>query len=242
MTNERHTDRNRPIDTRNNTVSAFPHLVYKELLAALAALLLLTLWSLAWDAPLKEMADPNWTENPAKAPWYFVGLQEMLVYFDPWIAGVCLPLMIIVGLAALPYLDPGTQGSGGYFLRQRKLAVGIFLFGYVFWFVLILIGEYLRGPSWQFYWPWEDWSVHKPIDTALVDLPLPWGTVLFGGYFGLGLILPAFLKKGHLKQMGGYRYLLAWVLALVMFGLLGKVVLRLLFDVKYIIHTPYLSI
>ncbi len=78
----------------------------------IVALIVLTVWSLAVDAPLKGIADPNWTENPAKAPWYFVGLQELLVYFDPWIAGVSIPLLIILGLAALPYLDPNPRGVG----------------------------------------------------------------------------------------------------------------------------------
>ena len=79
-------------------IHTWPFLVRKEFLAVLLVMVLLLLWSIAFDAPLEEHSSPNLTPNPAKAPWYFLGLQELLVYFDPWIAGMILPIFIIIGL------------------------------------------------------------------------------------------------------------------------------------------------
>jgi len=225
-----------------NEVDTFPSLVFKELIAIVLAMALLCVVSLMFDAPLKAMADPNWTENPAKAPWYFVGLQELLVYFDPWIAGVCVPLLIVFGLAAIPYLDPNPAGVGRYAIGQRRLAAGLFLFGYALWFILIGVGQFLRGPSWQFYWPWEDWSVHKPIEESLFNLPNWAGCLLILVYFGAGLLLPAVISRRHIKVMGLVRYVIAWSLALLMAGVVGKIVLRLAFGVKYIVSTHAFSI
>ena len=225
-----------------NEVDTFPNLVFKELIAIIITMAFLCVVSVMFDAPLKAMADPNWTENPAKAPWYFVGLQELLVYFDPWVAGVCVPLLIIFGLAVLPYIDPNPAGTGHYAIRQRRLASGVFLFGYTFWFILIGVGQFLRGPSWQFYWPWEDWSVHKPIEASLFSLPNWLGCLLIFAYFTVGLILPAVISRRHFQVMGIVRYLIAWSLALLMVGVVGKIFLRLLFGVKYIVSTHAFSI
>ena len=188
-------------NTKEEKVFVFPELVFKELLAIIVALIVLTIWSLAVDAPLKGIADPNWTENPAKAPWYFVGLQDLLVYFDPWIAGVSIPLIIILGLASIPYLDPNPKGVGEFNVRDRKLVVSFFLFGYILWFVLIIVGQFLRGPNWQFYWPWEDWSVEKSAEEALFNLPNSIGLLLLVGYFSIGLVAPALLAKDLFKKI-----------------------------------------
>ena len=80
-------------------------------------------WSITLNAPLEEPANPNHTMNPSKAPWYFVGLQEMLVYFDPWFAGVVLPTLIVVGLMVFPYVDTNPLGVGYYTIRQRAVAL-----------------------------------------------------------------------------------------------------------------------
>jgi len=225
-----------------NEAFAFPDLVFKELLALLVATLVLIVWSVEIDAPLKAIADPNWTENPAKAPWYFVGLQDLLVYFDPWIAGVGVPLLIILGLCLLPYLDPNPAGVGRYGLRERRLVVPLFLFGYLMWFVLIVIGQFLRGPNWQFYWPWEDWAVAKSAEQALVNLPDPVGLTLLAAYFAVGLVLPALLGRELFRKMGVFRHVVAWSFVLLMFGVVGKIILRIFFNVKYILTTPYFSI
>jgi hypothetical protein len=227
---------------QKDKVFAFPDLVFKEFLAVLASLLILAIWSLQVDAPLRSIADPNWTENPAKAPWYFVGLQEMLVYFDPWIAGVTTPLLIIAGLMLLPYLDPNPKGLGEYNFRDRRLIVPVFLSGYFLWFALILVGYFLRGPNWQFYWPWEDWSIQKDAEQALVNLPDRAGVALLIAYFGIGLTLPALIGKALFRKMGVIKHLIAWSLVLLMLGIVTKIILRTFFHVKYILTTSYFSI
>ncbi len=86
-------------------VHVWPYLVRNEFLCSIIVMVILTVWSITIDAPLEESANPTQTPNPSKAPWYFLGLQEMLVYFDPWFAGVVLPSLIIVGLMVIPYID-----------------------------------------------------------------------------------------------------------------------------------------
>lgn len=143
-------------------VHVWPYLTRLELLAAIAVLIVLTVWSILVDAPLEAPANPALTPAVAKAPWYFVGLQEMLVYFDPWIAGVVLPGLIVAGLMLLPYLDPNPKGSGYYTFSQRWFAVSTFIFAFVvLWIGPILIGTFLRGPGWNLFWPWEAWDAHR---------------------------------------------------------------------------------
>ena len=99
-------------------------------------------------APLEEPANPTDSPNPSKAPWYFLGLQEMLVYYDPWLAGVVLPSLIIVGLMAIPYIDTNPKGNGYFTFRERKWEITIFLSGFVvLWCTLIALGTFLRGPT-----------------------------------------------------------------------------------------------
>ena len=102
-----------------------------EFVAAILVTVLLMVWSLTLNAPLEEPSNPNVTMNPAKAPWYFLGLQEMLVYFDPWMAGVVMPTLIIVGLMAIPYIDANPLGNGYYTYKQRKFAIWTFNIGFI---------------------------------------------------------------------------------------------------------------
>jgi len=227
---------------RGNEVAVFPYLVFMEFPSALVASILLLVWSLAVNAPLLAEANPNKTENPAKAPWYFAGLQELLVYFDPWIAGVALPALIIVGLMSIPYLDTSRTSVGRYTLRTRRLAIGNFLFGFALWWVLILIGEVFRGPNWQFYWPWEDWAIAKSAEQSLWSFPLWLGLPLFIGYFAAGLALPRRFWPRLYKGLGRGRYLLAVTFALLMYGVPIKILLRLLFGVKYVLVTPWFNV
>src|SRR3989338_8813207 len=104
----------------NEKVLVFPYLIFIEFVIALVYAIVLILWSIFLKAPLEEPANPTVSPNPSKAPWYFLGLQEMLVYFDPWIAGVLLPTLIIVGLCAIPYLDRDTSTSGFYSFKGRR--------------------------------------------------------------------------------------------------------------------------
>src|SRR6185295_17136828 len=96
-------------------VHTWPYLMRIEFVAAILVTVLLMVWSLTLNAPLEEPSNPNVTMNPAKAPWYFLGLQEMLVYFDPWMAGVVFPTIIIIGLMAIPYIDSNPKGSGYFY-------------------------------------------------------------------------------------------------------------------------------
>src|SRR5437773_346033 len=98
----------------DDKIHTWPHLVRNEFLISIGIILLLIVWSLLVDAPLEEPANPTRTPNPSKAPWYFLGLQEMLVFFDPWHAGVVLPTFIILGLMVIPYLDINPAGNGYY--------------------------------------------------------------------------------------------------------------------------------
>jgi hypothetical protein len=216
-------------------------------------------WSIGLPAPLEEPANPSESPNPAKAPWYFLGLQEMLVYFDPWMAGVVLPSLIIVGLMAIPYLDNVKEGSGYYSFKDRKLSIAIFMFGWlVLWNLLIVIGTVLRGPNWNFFGPFEYWDSHKIEALTNINLSefiyvkwmssgLPgnilireiWGMVLVLGYF---MILPPLLAKTWLKnlfdRLGVARYSLFIVLILAALTLPIKMYLRWMFNLKYIISIP----
>src|SRR5215813_2762671 len=136
----------------------WPYLVRIEFLAAVIVTVVLYVWSLTLNAPLEEPSNPNLTMNPSKAPWYFLGLQEMLVYFDPWIAGVVMPSLLIVGLMVVPYIDANPLGIGYYTWKQRKVAVGSFPFGFFLYIVLIVIGMPVRGPGWIWFWPGQTWD------------------------------------------------------------------------------------
>ncbi len=149
----------------------WPDLVYTELIAMVAQTIFLVVWAIALAGALEQPASSTTAPNPSKAPWYFLGLQEMLVYFDPWMAGVVLPSMIIVGLMAMPYIDTNKQGNGYYTIAQRKFAYITFQYGFlVLWVILILLGTFLRGPNWNFFGPYEYWDVHKLIPLNNVNL------------------------------------------------------------------------
>jgi hypothetical protein len=143
-------------------VLVWPDLVYTEMICMVVLTAVLLLWAIGLQAPLEEPASAAKTPNPSKAPWYFLGLQEMLVYYDPWMAGVVLPSLVIFGLMAIPYLDFNKAGNGYYTIRQRQFAYLTFQFGFlVLWVTLIVMGTFLRGPNWNFFGPYEPWDPHK---------------------------------------------------------------------------------
>ncbi len=240
-------------------ISAWPYLVRIEFLVGIIVTVLLIIWSVVLNAPLEEFANPTRTPNPAKAPWYFLGLQEMLVYFDPWIAGVVIPSLIVGGLCLIPYIDVNPKGSGYYTWRERKFAISTYCFGFlVLWIILIISGVFMRGPGWVWFWPWQAWDPHVVTAEINVDLSQIFGIdsrslvgSIFGGlvtlgYFAVGIILPyTYLKRRGSKtlaELGTLRYLIVVVLYLVMIGLPIKMFLRLVFHIKYIWVMPWFNI
>jgi len=134
-------------------VMSWPHLLYRELLVLLAVLVVLHVVSLLFDAPLEELADPTRTPNPAKAPWYFLGLQE-LVHYSAFIGGVLVPTIVVLLLLLTPYLDPLPRGVGVWFAAERRRANWIFGVLASVAILLTAIGTYFRGPNWAWVWPW----------------------------------------------------------------------------------------
>jgi hypothetical protein len=161
-----------PLEAEDNEkVLVWPDLVYTELICMVALTAFLLLWAILLQAPLEEPASAVKTPNPSKAPWYFLGLQEMLVYYDPWMAGVVLPSLIVFGLMAIPYLDFNKAGNGYYTIEERKFAYIVFQLGFLLmWVTLIVMGTFLRGPNWNFFGPFEYWDPHKVEALNNVDL------------------------------------------------------------------------
>src|SRR5882672_9810773 len=155
----------------NEKVLVWPDLVYTEMICMVVLTAVLVVWGIVLQAPLEEPASSVKTPNPSKAPWYFLGLQEMLVYYDPWMAGVVLPSMIVVGLMALPYIDFNKKGNGYYTFNERKFSVLTFMFGFLpLWIGLIILGTFLRGPNWNFFGIYEFWDSHKLVVLNNVNL------------------------------------------------------------------------
>ena len=243
----------------NDKVLVFPYLIFIEFVVALVYSVGLVLWSIFLKAPLEEPANPTVSPNPSKAPWYFLGLQEMLVYFDPWIAGVLLPTFIILGLCAIPYLDRDPANSGFYCYKARRNVITVYLFGFwILWILLIITGTFLRGPNWNFFGPFEVWDVHKVVPLLNVNLselifikwlsiglPKQWfireapGILIVFAYL---MIPPAILAKTFFKnlykKLEPVRYSVMMLLLLVMVALPIKMYLRWAFNLKYIVAIP----
>jgi hypothetical protein len=249
-----------PIEkAESDRVWVWPDLVYTELISLVLCSVVLILWSVFLKAPLEQPANRSVTPNPSKAPWYFLGLQEMLVYFDPWLAGVVLPGLIIAGLIAIPYIDKNPKGNGYYTFNERKAEITLFLFGFVIlWSSLIVLGTFLRGPNWNFFGPFEYWDTHKL--EALVNVNLSeyiWMRWLGGGLptnwfvreiFGILLVLayvfalPVVFARTWLRRyyekLGPARYYVFVFLLLSMMSLPIKMLLRWLVNLKYIVAIP----
>ena len=243
----------------SDRVWVWPDLVYTELICLVLCSAVLVAWSVLLEAPIEQPANPANTPNPSKAPWYFLGLQEMLVYFDPWLAGVVLPSLIIVGLMAIPYVDTNPKGNGYYTFNERKAEIVIFLFGFVvLWSSLIVLGTFLRGPNWNFFGPFEYWDVHKL--EALVNVQLSeyiWvyglgvslpdnillresvGIVISLGYvFVLPVVLAKTVFKTYVERLGATRFYVTVFLFLSMLSLPIKMLARWLFNLKYVVAIP----
>jgi hypothetical protein len=249
-----------PIEkVESDRVWVWPDLVYTELISLILCSVILIVWSIFLKAPLEQPANPANTPNPSKAPWYFLGLQEMLVYFDPWLAGVVLPGLIIVGLICIPYIDKNPKGNGYFTFNERRVEITLFLFGFaVLWASLIVLGTFLRGPNWNFFGPFEYWDIHKLEALTNVNLseyiwlrgfktgvPSFWltreifGIVLVIFYvFALPVLLARSWFKGYYEKLGPPRYYVTTFLFLMMMALPIKMLLRWLINLKYIVAIP----
>jgi hypothetical protein len=241
-------------------VHVWPYLLRIEFLATVIVTAILMVWSITLNAPLEEPANPSLTMNPSKAPWYFLGLQEMLVYFDPWIAGVVMPTLIIVGLIAIPYIDENPLGNGYYTYKQRKWAIWAFIFGFiVLWCVMVVIGTLIRGPGWLWFWPGQTWDHNKLVFEINRDLHEIFGITdrLAAGIFGfvvvaLFVVAAAYgihklltateFNRKILGRMSATQYLVLQMLLIVMLSLPVKIIARLVFRIKYVWVTPWFNV
>ena len=217
-----------PLEKINDEkVLVWPDLVYTELICMVAVSAFLLVWAIFLQAPLEEPASSVKTPNPSKAPWYFLGLQEMLVYFDPWYAGVVLPSMVVFGLMAMPYLDFNKKGNGYYSIEERKFSYLVYQFGFFeLWITLIILGTFLRGPNWNFFGPFEYWTPYKVevlnnVDlpqmfwVGLLDRPLPRAPQGASGLVQAGYVL--LREAPGLLVMGVYLLVLPPLLAVTIF-------------------------
>lgn len=247
------------LQVADDELHTWPYLLRKEMLAAIIMMIILMVWSITLDAPLEEPCDPSLTPNPAKAPWYFLGLQEMLVYFDPWIAGVVYPSLIVVGLMVIPYVDINPLGNGYYTIKERKFAIFTFFFGFhILWLILIIVGVFMRGPGWLWFWPWEEWDSHRIVAETNYDLTQFFGidsksllgSVIGGSviaaYYFLCLTIPYVIMKMKnspvLEKLGIIRYSLVAFLFWSMLTLPIKMFLKMTFSLKYVWVTPWFNI
>jgi len=241
-------------------IHTWPYLMRVELLAAIIVTVILTVWSLTLNAPLEELSNPNLTMNPAKAPWYFLGLQEMLVYFDPWIAGVVMPSLIIVGLMVIPYIDNNPLGAGYYTIKQRKWAIATFCFGFlVLWLLMVVIGTFIRGPGWMWFWPGQTWDPSRVVFEVNRDLPDLFGITsltaktifgffvmaLYVGVAGYGfhkLITRKGFNRKIYERTSLIQYVTMQAFLIIMLLLPIKILIRHLFRIKYIWLTPWFNV
>ncbi len=259
--NDRRIEEGRPLFEQedNEKVLVWPDLVYTELICMVVLTVVLVAWGLILQAPLEEPASSVKTPNPSKAPWYFLGLQEMLVYYDPWLAGVVFPTVILVGLMAIPYIDFNKKGNGYYTFNERKFAVSTFLFGFLpLWVAMIILGTFLRGPNWNFFGIYEYWDVHKLEVLNNVNLsemvwlnmlgrPMP-ANILVRESPGIIavllylLVLPPLLAatifRSFFERMGFIRFMVFANLILLMAALPIKMVLRWSMNLKYLVAIP----
>jgi len=250
-------------EDKDDKVLVWPDLVYSELICMVIAATVLIVWSVLLPAPLESPANPAGPPNPSKAPWYFLGLQEMLVYFDPWMAGVVLPGMIITGLIAMPYIDTNPKGNGYYTFAQRKFAITVWLFGFlILWVVLIVFGTFLRGPNWNFFGPFQYWDAHLQVPLTNVNLSeLFWGDLLdrplpanpyvreIVGIVFVFLwicVLPYALARTVMRkmyeQLGSVRFYVMAIHLVVMAMLPLKMVLRWTMHLKYFVNLPEINL
>jgi quinol-cytochrome oxidoreductase complex cytochrome b subunit len=146
----------REIDVRrkqepDDSAFTWPHFLVRHAVVAGATIAVVFALAIAFNAPLKDMANPNLTPPVAKAPWYFSGLQELLSHVHPMVAGILAPGAAVVFLALLPFLDR----SRGWRIRDRKMVVVVFTVLALAGLLLTIVGSLFRGPEWSWVWPWK---------------------------------------------------------------------------------------
>ena len=138
-------------EAADDAVFTWPHLLIRHVVVAGGVVLVVFVMALLFQAPLKDIANPSRTPDVAKAPWYFAGLQELLHWLEPVVAGVLIPGAALLWLFALPYLDRGK----GWRIRDRKFVATVFTIVAVAALVLTVVGTFFRGPGWTWIWPWS---------------------------------------------------------------------------------------
>jgi quinol-cytochrome oxidoreductase complex cytochrome b subunit len=146
---------------QENAVFTWPNLIFREIILFLLVLSFVLLLAIFWNAPLEQIANQVHPPNPAKAPWYFLGLQELVSYSALW-GGVIVPGLIVTALAVLPYIDRKRAGIGVWFARERRVAITIFTICLITMVTLTIIGSLFRGPNWSFQKPWKPAQAEEP--------------------------------------------------------------------------------
>lgn len=142
----------RPRQEPDDSVFTWPHFLVRHAVIAAGTVAAVFVLAILFDAPLKEIANPNLTPPVAKAPWYFAGLQELLSYVHPMVAGILVPTAAVVFLFAVPFLDRGR----GWRVRDRKMLVIVFTVLVLAAVALTVVGAFFRGPGWSWAWPWQN--------------------------------------------------------------------------------------
>lgn len=208
-------------------ISVWPDLVYREVLAVLISMLGLGIISMLIDAPLESIADPSFSTNPSKAPWYFLGLQELLVYFSPWVAGVAIPTLIIIALMVLPYLDKNIPQNGFQNFPWETAIKITFSAGLVLWILLTVIGMELRGPNWDWQFPLI--SVVSNDSSGVGDISWVYPLSIFVFLMGAFLIRRKKIDR-EIANFGFLRLIIAYCTAGTLFLVTIKVLLYIVMD------------
>jgi quinol-cytochrome oxidoreductase complex cytochrome b subunit len=139
--------------------TTWPNLLFREIALFIFVMIVIMGVSVLFDAPLEEMANLSITPNPAKAPWYFLGIQELVSWGNPFWMGIFIPTIVVILLILIPYLDRSRIGTGLWLHPSRRLHNILFTTFAVIAIGLIIVGTFMRGPNWGFYWPWEQWPI-----------------------------------------------------------------------------------
>ncbi len=182
-------------------VMSYPHLILREAMAFMVLMIILVIISLAWDAPLEQLANPLLTPNPAKAPWYFLGLQELLHYFPPLVAGIIIPTLVVVGLVVIPYFNVNIQGKPLWGEnRARRLGVALAALAalvvllsvteaWTFLAPTVLVGGLL---VWSYFMP----AGGRPVKEYLRNRPVSWWVMTWFIAVSLALTLVGTFFRG----------------------------------------------